>query len=80
MAEFTVKLAEGVPPKLTAVAPLKLVPVIITEVPAPAEVGENEVIVGTPDELKVKPAMEAVPSGVVTVTLPEEPLPTTAII
>jgi len=31
--ETTVKLAAGVPPKVTDVAPVKLVPVIVTEVP-----------------------------------------------
>ena len=50
VAEFTVKPVAGVAPKLTAVAPLKFVPVIITDVPpevGPA-VGEIDVTVGTP--------------------------------
>jgi preprotein translocase subunit SecG len=33
VALFTVKLAAAVLPKLTAVAPVKLVPVIVTDVP-----------------------------------------------
>ena len=48
VAEFTVKLAADVPPKVTDVAPVKLVPVIVTEVPpavGPA-VGESPVSVG----------------------------------
>jgi hypothetical protein len=34
--EFTVKFAAGVPPKLTPVAPVKLVPVMVTTVPPEA--------------------------------------------
>ena len=40
------KLAAAVPPMLTAVAPLRLVPVMVSEVPLPPEVGVKEVIVG----------------------------------
>jgi hypothetical protein len=36
VAEFTMKLVAGALPKLTAVAPVKLVPVIVTEVPPAA--------------------------------------------
>jgi hypothetical protein len=46
--EMTVKLVAGVAPKVTAVAPVRFVPVIVTEVP-PArgpDVGEIEVTVG----------------------------------
>ena len=42
----TVKEVAAVPPKLTSVAPVKLVPVIETDVPANADVGVNEVMVG----------------------------------
>jgi hypothetical protein len=48
VAEFTVKLAAAVPPNATAVAPVKFVPVITTDVP-PAngpEVGDTEVTEG----------------------------------
>ena len=45
VAEFTVKLAAAVPPMLTAVAPLRLVPVMFSEVPLPPS-GVKEVIVG----------------------------------
>ncbi len=34
------------PPNVTAVAPVKLVPVMVTDVPVPPEVGENEDVVG----------------------------------
>jgi hypothetical protein len=47
VAEFTVKEATAVPPIETAVAPVKLVPVITTEVEdAQPELGVKEVIVG----------------------------------
>jgi hypothetical protein len=36
----------AVPPKLTADAPVKFVPVIVTVCPVPAEIGLKEVIVG----------------------------------
>jgi hypothetical protein len=46
--EFTVKPVALVAPNLTAVAPVKLVPVIMTEVPPVAgpKVGEIDVTVG----------------------------------
>jgi uncharacterized protein len=43
LAEFTAKLVALVEPNLTAVAPLKLVPVMVTVVPPPAE-DENAAI------------------------------------
>ncbi len=46
VALTTVNEVAAVPPKLTAVAPVKFVPVIVTVCPVPAEVGLNEVIVG----------------------------------
>ncbi len=46
--EFTiVNDTAAVPPKLTAVAPVKLEPVITTVVPAVAVLGEKDVMVGT---------------------------------
>ena len=36
VAEFTIKLVAGMPPKETALAPLKLLPVMVTEVPPAA--------------------------------------------
>ena len=44
--ETTVKDAAGVPPKVTAVVPVKLVPVMTTFIPVEAEVGEKPVTVG----------------------------------
>ena len=44
--ETTVKEAAGVPPKLTAVAPVRFVPVITTVEPAVVVVGLNEVMIG----------------------------------
>jgi hypothetical protein len=48
VAELTVKPVAGVAPNVTAVAPAKLVPVMVTVVPPAVgpEVGEIEVIVG----------------------------------
>jgi hypothetical protein len=65
-----------VPPKLTTVVPFKSVPVIITVAPVAALVGEKDEIVGA--GMKVNPVLVAVPPGVVTDTLPEDPLATTA--
>ncbi len=47
VVEFTtVKEVAAVPPKLTAVAPVKLVPVMVMVAPNEPNVGVNEVIVG----------------------------------
>ena len=48
MALFTVKPVAAVPPKFTLVAPVKLVPVMVTDVPPAVEpdVGEMLVTVG----------------------------------
>jgi hypothetical protein len=72
----TVKEAAAVPPKLTRVAPVKFIPVMVTVAPLPALVGVNEEIVG--NETKTKPALVAVPAGVVTETFPLVPAPTNA--
>jgi len=45
VSESTVKLAASVPPNLTSV-PVKLVPVMVTSVPVPPDVGLNDVMVG----------------------------------
>jgi hypothetical protein len=76
VALTTVKDVAAVPPKLTEVAPVKLVPVMVTVAPLTAEVGVKDVMVGA---AMVKPARLAVPPGVVTDTLPDAPLPTTAV-
>src|SRR5688572_26415460 len=46
VGETTVNDAAAVPPKLTAVVPVKFVPVMVTVVPLIADVGVNEVMVG----------------------------------
>ena len=46
VAETTLKELATVPPKLTAVAPVKFVPVMVTDVPTTPEVGVNDAIVG----------------------------------
>ena len=68
----------AVPPKLTAVAPVKLVPVMVTVKPVPDEVGVNDVMVGAATQ--VKPVFVTVPPAVVTDTLPLVPAPTVAVI
>jgi len=77
VAELTVNEVAATPPKLTAVAPLKFVPVIVIDVPAPPLDGENDVIVGA--GMNVKPVIDTVPPGVITLTLPDAPVPTTAV-
>jgi hypothetical protein len=70
LAEFTVKLVAGVPPNSTAVAPVKPVPVMVTEVP-PAVVplaGLRPVIAGAA-ALIVNVAPDDVPPELVTVTV-----------
>ena len=48
MGETTVKLVAGWPPKLTALVPVRLVPVIVTVVPPPGgpATGLTEVTLG----------------------------------
>jgi hypothetical protein len=70
--ELTVKLVALVFPNLTAVAPVKFVPVMTTDVPTVPEVGANEVIVGAAAApVTVKSwLLIAVPLGVVTLIRP----------
>lgn len=61
VAEFTVKLVALVAPNFTAVAPLKLVPVMVMDEP-PAVVplvGETELIVGGTGEILSPPFVAA---------------------
>jgi len=72
------KEAAAVPPKVTALAPVKLVPVMVTTTPVAPLIGVNEVIVGA--GMKVKALLlVAVPPGVVTVIVPVAPMPTVAV-
>jgi hypothetical protein len=76
--ETTVNDVTSVPPRVITDVLSKFVPVILIRAPAPAIIGEKEVMVG--GGMKVNPLSDAVPLGVVKLTAPEEPLPTTAII
>ncbi len=73
----TLNEVAAVPPKLTVVAPVRLVPVMVTVAPVPADAGVKEVMVGKPKN--ANPARVAVPPGVVTLTLPVAPFATTAV-
>lgn len=82
VALTTVKDCAGVPPKLTWVAPVKLLPLIVTTVPVVAKAGVNDVSVGAGGGVgKVKLVDDvAVPPFATTVTLPVVPAPTVAVI
>jgi hypothetical protein len=81
VAEFTTNVAATLL-NVTAVAPVKFVPVMVTDVPASPDVGVNDVIVGqVPPPGTVKVPKESVPSAFVTSTAPlVVPVPTTAVI
>ena len=68
MADVTVKLA-AVPLNLTAVVPVKFVPLIVTLVPAGPVAGVKVVIVGGLNTVKLL-ALVAVPPGVVALSGP----------
>jgi len=70
VAELTVKLAAAVAPNCTDVAPVKLVPVMTTDVPPVSgpDVGARPVTVGAGTKVNV-PADVPVPLTVVTLTL-----------
>lgn len=76
--ESTVKDEAETPPKLTADASDKLVPVIVTDVPVKAVVGVKLVMVGA--GINTKPGAVPEPPDVVTETAPLEPVATTAVI
>jgi hypothetical protein len=69
VALSTVKVDAAVPLKLTAVAPVRFFPVIVTSVPAEPDEGENVVMAGAATTVKLV-ALVAVPSGVPTVIGP----------
>jgi hypothetical protein len=75
--ELIVKFVFETPLKLTAVMPLKLVPVITTLVPVAPLLGLNPVILGNVLKVllnRVKRLLVAVPPGVTTVIGPEVPV------
>ena len=63
------KVVALVPLKVTVVAPVRFVPVIVALVPTEPLVGEKLVMVGAPITVKL-PALVAVPPGVVTAIVP----------
>ena len=77
VAETTVKVVAFVPPKVTDVAPLRLLPAMVTVPALAALVGVNEVIFGA--GIYTNPESVAVPSGVITSRSPLEPEPNTAL-
>jgi hypothetical protein len=77
---ITENILAAVPPKLTAVAPVKCVPNMVTVPPLPADVGAKDVTVGAFGESYINPANIAVPPGVVTDTTPVDPAATVAVI
>ncbi len=74
VGENTVKEVAGMPPKLTEVVPVKLVPVITTLLAIGADEGVKEVIVGA--DTNTNPGAVLTPFGVFTITDPDAPLPT----
>jgi hypothetical protein len=78
VALTTVKEVAAVPPKLTAVATVKLVPVMVMTTPVNEDVGVNELMVGAGINVKLLEEL-AVPPGVVTDIVPLVPIATTAV-
>ena len=78
MVDVTVKVGALVPLKLTAVTPVKLVPLIVTLVPGGPLVGAKPVIVGAFAPTVKLLALVAVPPGPVTLTGPVVAPPGTA--
>ena len=79
VGESTVNDVAGVPPKLTAVAPVRFVPVITTVTPAVALDGVKELMDGVEGTVNINPVNEIVPAGVVMLTFPDVPAPTIAV-
>jgi len=80
VTELTVKLCAAVPPNDTAVAPVKLVPVITTDVPVPPDAGVKEVMVGEDIVIKVKLLLEVAVLPLTIVIAPVVPELTIAVI
>jgi len=77
VSEFTVKLVEAIPPNVTLEAPVKLVPVIVTDVPTGPLVGVNVLIAGVTRNFTL---LVRVPVLIFTVTKPfDAPLGTVAV-
>ncbi len=78
VADTTVKEETGVPPKLTAVAPVKFVPVMVTILPVVEFMGDTLEIEGA--DVNSNPVRESLPFVPLTAMDPEVPGPTTAVI
>lgn len=77
VGDTTVKFTPR-PPIFTLCTSVKWVPVIVTILPAVEDVGVKDVMVG--GAKKVKPALVAIPLAGVTIdTVPDAPVPTTAV-
>jgi hypothetical protein len=74
--ETTVNDVTSVPPNVITEVPVKFVPVMLMIAPADALVGAKDVILGA--DMKVNPASDAGPPGVVRLTAPVDPVPTIA--
>lgn len=77
VSDTTVYDVAVVPPNVTAVAPVKPVPVSVTVVPCPAATGKKLLNVGGGEN--TNPALVPVPELFVTLILPEDPVPTVAV-
>ena len=77
--DSTLNEAACVPPRTTAVVPLRFAPVTVIVAPVPAVVGVTELILGDNGDVYVNPGNPAVPADVVTLSVPEEPDATVAI-
>lgn len=76
--DITINVIAGTPPKLTPVAPVKLLPIIVTVCPIPRLVGVKEETTGA--GMYVKPPSVATPPSVVICTFPDAPAaPTRAV-
>jgi len=80
VAEFTTTPVAAVAPNLTEVAPVRFVPVIVTDVPPAAGplVGDSDVTAGTATYVKVAVLID-VPPAVVTVTFTGPAVPAGAV-
>ena len=80
VSEVTVKVA-AVPFNFTAAAPVKWVPIMVTDVPTGPLRGEKELIVGAAVEVTVKLVeLLSLPEGVVTLILPVVAPPGTLVV
>jgi hypothetical protein len=76
-SETTVKEAAGIPPKLSALTPVKFLPIMVILVPSTATAGEKELIAGS--GMNVNPLFNEVPASLITDTSPVVPASTRAI-